>query len=245
MTAPDRDSSESAAGVVHDIRSALGLITSLAANVRDGLDGPISAGQFARCSRIVEIAVDAGALLERLNNPNPIAEEGAPRMFDVAAFARDIVGRLDLDAERRGITLVAPIGDSEFAFAEPLELGRAIANVVGNALKFTPSPGRVVVQVGRVADGSEAIEIAVLDSGPGIPAEACARMLRAGERLARDAHHPGTGLGLAIAGEIMARLGGSIQIGEAAGGGARVALLIPSERDRSFDEIDSGERSTP
>jgi two-component system sensor histidine kinase PhoQ len=67
--------------------------------------------------------------------------------------------------------------------------------------------------------------LAVLDDGPGIPADERARVLERGQRA--DQRRPGQGIGLAVAQEIVTAYGGSLELGTSGLGGARVTVLLP------------------
>ena len=104
-------------------------------------------------------------------------------------------------------------------------LREALANLVHNALEYTPAGGRVTL---RMANGAAQARVEVEDDGPGIAPAERARVL---ERFYRAPGTAGTGsgLGLAIVREIAAAHGAKIEIGEGEGGrGCRVALLFPA-----------------
>ena len=110
-------------------------------------------------------------------------------------------------------------------------LREALANLVHNALEYTPSGGHVTVRCAKGARGEGAL-IEVEDNGPGIPSDERSRVL---ERFYRM---PGTtgigsGLGLAIVREIMQMHGGSIEIRDAIDApkpaGCLIRLRFPAE----------------
>lgn len=112
-------------------------------------------------------------------------------------------------------------------------LREALANLIHNALEYTPAGGRVTVRTGR-RDGRSVLEVE--DDGPGIPAAERERVLERFYRVPGTAG-TGSGLGLAIVSEIVAAHGASMEIasGEAAGGtneGCRVALTFPDGQRR-------------
>jgi signal transduction histidine kinase/DNA-binding response OmpR family regulator len=102
-------------------------------------------------------------------------------------------------------------------------LGQVLANLIGNALKFTPAGKQVVVGAER-ADGF--VRFFVADEGPGIAPDHLQRIF---ERFYRtpNANAPGTGLGLAIARGIVAAHGGTIEATSELGAGARFSFTIP------------------
>jgi two-component system nitrogen regulation sensor histidine kinase NtrY len=99
-------------------------------------------------------------------------------------------------------------------------LGRAVRNLLENALRACGANGRVDVTVER--RGGEA-RIAVADSGPGVPAEALPRIFDP----YFSTHAAGTGLGLPIARRIAEEHGGRIEAGNRAGGGFEVTITMP------------------
>jgi two-component system sensor histidine kinase TctE len=104
-------------------------------------------------------------------------------------------------------------------------LREALANLVHNALEYTPPGGRVTV---RTANGAARVRLEVEDDGPGIAPAERARVL---ERFYRAPGTAGTGsgLGLAIVREIAAAHGAEVEIGEGEGGrGCRVTLMFPA-----------------
>jgi two-component system osmolarity sensor histidine kinase EnvZ len=105
-------------------------------------------------------------------------------------------------------------------------LGRLVANLVSNALKY----GREA-DVGVRRDG-DAAELRVEDRGPGIPAAERERVLEPFFRLdnARNLDTPGSGLGLAIANDIVRRVGGSLRLSDREGGGLSVRVRLPLAR---------------
>lgn len=105
-------------------------------------------------------------------------------------------------------------------------LARAVGNLVDNAVRHARS--RVVVRL-RSAGGSALLE--VIDDGPGIPLAERRRVFERFVRLddARARDSGGTGLGLAIVAEVVTVHGGRVEAGEAEGGGARLAVVLPAQ----------------
>jgi two-component system sensor histidine kinase TctE len=148
----------------------------------------------------------------------------APEPADLAAVAQarvaDWVARADTKAIDLGFELApAPVA------GEPGLLVELAANLVDNALHYTPRGGEVTLRTGR-RDGQAFLEVE--DNGPGIPAADRERVL---ERFHRVKGTPGegSGLGLAIVREIAHRHGGTVGIGTPASGrGTVVAVSFPA-----------------
>lgn len=100
-----------------------------------------------------------------------------------------------------------------------------VANLIDNALKYTPAGGRVTVRSGRDRRSRPYIEVE--DNGPGIPA---AEREKVFERFYRPAAAvgQGSGLGLAIVKEVAERHDASIAVGDAAGGGTLFRVTFPA-----------------
>lgn len=144
---------------------------------------------------------------------------------DLAAAALRCSEQLAALADRRRIDLGLDAPDTGAAWvrAEPALLDALIANLLDNALRYTPEGGRVTVGVRRV--GAQ-VELTVDDNGPGIPAEALERVFDRFYRLAGDSE--GTGLGLAIVREVARGCGATVTLqanpGEAHGLRVRVTF---------------------
>ncbi len=113
--------------------------------------------------------------------------------------------------------------------ADALRLRQLLDGLVENALRATPSGGRVVVAVRTDAPGPA---IDVRDSGPGLTADDVSHAFQRGALRAkyRDVRPVGTGLGLSIAARLVDRMGGSISAGSAPEGGARFTVELPAMR---------------
>jgi two-component system sensor histidine kinase TctE len=151
--------------------------------------------------------------------------ETAP--LDLVAFAGEVARAWWPEAEQRGIDLgLDAEPDSLVVPAHAGLLREALANLLHNALRYTPRGGHVTVRVGA---GPGEARLAVIDDGPGIPE---AERARAGERFFRasNASQPGSGLGLAIARSIAARHAGRLEVGGGPGGkGLVVTIVLPRE----------------
>jgi signal transduction histidine kinase len=98
-------------------------------------------------------------------------------------------------AEEKGVALeIAPSGQVTIAGNKRL-ISQALANLLDNAIKYTPSGGSVRV---AVADTPSGVALSVADTGPGIPSEARAHVLERFVRLEESRNSPGTGLGLSL-----------------------------------------------
>jgi signal transduction histidine kinase len=102
-------------------------------------------------------------------------------------------------------------------------------NLISNALKYTPRGGRIKVE-GTVED--DHWRLAVIDDGPGIPADSLDKVFEPFYRLPRDEHSriEGNGLGLAICRELTERLGGAISLDSSPGGGTIALVGLPRHR---------------
>ncbi|MCG8291750.1 MULTISPECIES: sensor histidine kinase [Pseudomonas] len=147
------------------------------------------------------VQLDPHALLMELHDFYlPLAEDGGIRL------------RLAQPGQ-----LPALHGDRELLF-------EALANLVGNAIKFTPEGGQVWIEAMQDDDG---VRIAVEDSGPGIPAQEREAVLKRFYRSDEGHRHPGFGLGLSIVAAIVDLHGFGLEVGASELGGAKLVLHCP------------------
>ncbi|TIQ34462.1 MAG: sensor histidine kinase [Mesorhizobium sp.] len=155
------------------------------------------------------------------------AEPGSRRpradRIDLTEAARQVLESQAPKAVERNIDLgleetgpVAVIGDGTM-------LREMIVNLVDNALRYSKPGGSVTV---KLAASNGAAELTVTDAGPGIPAEEREHVFERFYRIA-GASEEGSGLGLAIVREVVENAGGSVTLGDAAGGGLKVEVRLP------------------
>jgi two-component system sensor histidine kinase TctE len=147
-----------------------------------------------------------------------------PERTDLAGVTQARVADWVARADRKAIDLGFELEPAPVA-GEPELLVELAANLVDNALHYTPRGGEVTLRTGR-RDGHSFLEVE--DNGPGIPADDRGRVL---ERFHRVKGTPGegSGLGLAIVREIAYRHGGAVEIGAPASGrGTVVAVSFPA-----------------
>ena len=175
-----------------------------------------------RMTRLVEELVD----LSRLGSGRPLELQREP--VDLIALVRECAADHQRTAPRHEISLQADltrlVGDWE---APRLE--RVIANLLANAIRYSPDGGQVVLSVERCVDErGEWAQIAVRDSGVGIPAADLPHIF---ERFHRGANVTGriagTGIGLASARQIVEQHGGTVAVESELGAGSTFIVRLP------------------
>jgi two-component system sensor histidine kinase KdpD len=107
--------------------------------------------------------------------------------------------------------------------ADPGLLERALANVIQNAIRFSPPTAPARITAGAV-DGL--VDVRVVDRGPGIPPEERERLFMPFQRLGDSAQAEGVGLGLAVAKGFVEAMGGEIEIEDTPGGGLTMVVRL-------------------
>jgi signal transduction histidine kinase len=178
---------------------------------------------IARTGRLVHQLLDLARL-----EPGVPAEPPAP--VDLAGVVREVIGDFAARADSRRVDLGADAPPALAVTGSSSELRSLVANLVDNALRYAPEDSAVTVSL---RSRGEAVELAVVDAGPGIPAEQRHRVLQRFQRLDGDATS-GSGLGLPIAKAIVERHRGEMRLGEAQPGkerpGLAVQILLPAAR---------------
>ncbi|HET9666818.1 MAG TPA: HAMP domain-containing sensor histidine kinase, partial [Desertimonas sp.] len=151
------------------------------------------------------------------------------RPDDLRAAVESATHQYDALAERRGVTVALDLPTRPIRIRhDPPRIGQVVANLVGNAVKFTPRGGSVRVSVEPTPDGAR---IDVVDTGVGIdPSELphiFDRFYR-GSR-ANEARGAGSGLGLAIVRSIVDIHGGTVTVESGAGSGSRFTVRLPQD----------------
>ncbi|MDJ0851807.1 MAG: HAMP domain-containing sensor histidine kinase [Myxococcota bacterium] len=230
----DRLRRELVAGVSHDLRTPLAALRGYLETLQimgDELSPEDRIRHLDGAARQVEQLagrVDALFELARLESGTV---SPALETFPLVELVQDVVQALDIRAKREGVGLEAVLTERlPMAHADIALVERAIENLVENAIRHTPTGGRVELAVRHSGDE---LEIRVRDSGPGIPEEALPRVFESFFRGEGPGASPGgLGLGLAIVKRIAELHGGSVRAENAEGGGARVCLRIPAARPR-------------
>jgi signal transduction histidine kinase len=214
--------------LAHDLRTPL---TRLRGTAEIAMEGPADPKEAQHALLgVVEESDRVLHLLEALLDVSA-AEGGALALHQEPVDLRVLAARaIDLYrevAEERKIAVQLEDGPAAPLVADPVRLGQAISNLVDNALKYTPSGGRVILRV----EGGDPAVLRVDDTGPGVPAaerEAIWRRLYRGDA---SRSQRGLGLGLTLVRAIAEAHGGDATVQDAPGGGARFVLRVPRGSD--------------
>jgi len=222
-------------GVVsHDLRNPLSAISMCA---RVLLESPPAAAEDRR--ELADAILESTHLMQRLIQD----------LLDVSTIEsghlkiqtrREVLGPI-VDAaltmvregaDERGLSLVRDLAPNlPDVQVDAMRLEQVLANLVGNAVKFTERGGSVTV---RAEASGEMVRVAVIDTGVGIPPEHLPHIFDRYWHARRQSRTVGTGLGLAIARGIVEAHGGSISVESALGGGTTFLFTLPAvESDRA------------
>lgn len=196
------------AGVSHDLRTPLTRMKLALAMLPDNADAEELRRDVAEMEKMIE------AYLEFASD---ISSTGEPEQFDISDLVREIAEDAGGDGRLQIGNLPALVFEGRRA---PLK--RAIANLVGNSLKYAD---KAAISVGR---RGAFIEVVIDDDGPGIPEERRRDVFKPFFRLdeARS-HQEGVGLGLSIVREVARSHGGDVVLDESPMGGLRATLKLP------------------
>ena len=166
----------------------------------------------------------------------PERHDGAPgERVNLAELVTSVVERtrvLASEKDLRVLLLVDRLDEQGcWVAGDAVKLERALVNLLGNAIKFSPPSSTVSVTLDR---RGEHAEIAVGDQGPGISVEGRARIFEAYHREQSTAHLPGQGLGLFITKQIVEAHDGTLGVDSHPGCGATFVMQLPLAAEHTF-----------
>ncbi len=209
--------------IAHDLRTPITRLRARAELAFRSGDAKGLAGEVAEeCDTMLDLI---GALLEIARVGHGVGVgHGTPT--DGAALLRDLADLFSADAEERGITLACHLPEATPArlLNAPL-LRRALSNLLGNALKFTPAGGSVTLSF---RDDGDTLRFGVADTGCGIAPEDQERIFERFYRADASRSRPGFGLGLALVRAVAKALGGKVVLESAPGRGSVFAIVLPA-----------------
>ncbi len=211
--------------IAHDLRTPLNRLHS---RLELALLAPRGAEE--RHEAVRRALADADSLIATFNAMLRIAAiRGAGEMrlsepVDLAELAKRAVDFYAPFAEQKGLSLIAEGVPGLPVSGDPQLLTQALANLVDNAIKFTPPGGTIVVSVAREHGR---VRMTVADSGPGIPADQREEALELYARLDAGLNIPGAGLGLALVASVAEYHGAELRL-EDNQPGLRVILTFPA-----------------
>ena len=218
------------ANASHELRTPLTSIRGFVEALEDGaVAEPPTAQRFL--GKIRTHADRMAALVDDLLELSRL-ESGAraPDLVEtrLAEVVEDVVASFAGAATRKDISLRRTDKGAPAVLTDPERLRRVLENLVDNAVKYTPTGGRVEVTTSAGPDGSARIEVA--DNGPGIAGEHLARIFERFYRVdkARSRELGGTGLGLSIVKHLAEGMGASVSVESEPGRGARFMVTLPA-----------------
>jgi signal transduction histidine kinase len=157
------------------------------------------------------------------------AYRAAFREIELTEIVRDACDLYQANADDKGISLTLQADKEVRMFGDRELLAQAIANLLDNAVKYTPDNGAIDVSV-HARD--KRVQIVVADTGPGVPAAETSRIQQRFVRLDAARAQPGNGLGLALVRAVVDQHQGTMSAGDNAPG-LRVTLDLPLGREPS------------
>ena len=214
LRSADEAKSSIVSTVSHELRTPLTSIRMALGLVLGGKFGDVPPTQAKRLQAAREDSDRLHRTLDNLLNMSRIESGRAqfqPRPVTPIELVRQAAEPLRPALEEKGLTLEIDVpADLPALAADPAAIAAALGNLLSNALKYTPAPGRVRITAQRAA-GGQSIRFQVSDTGPGIPEEFRGRLFEKFFRVPRSSGPGGAGLGLSITREIVEAHGGIVE----------------------------------
>jgi len=226
----NRIKSEFLANVSHELRTPLNAIIGFSEMMLSGAFGPLGDDKYGEYCRDIR---ESGTFLLRI-------------ISDILDMARLEAGRIEIDrkpldldeliaealadyagvAAESGVAIHTKTTPGITLSADREAVRQVLANLVSNAVKFTPEGGAIGIRTSRQRDG---VVLVVEDSGIGIPQEALEKLGQPFEQVQSPLtrNHKGSGLGLAISRSLVALHGGRMDIVSREGVGTKVTVFLP------------------
>jgi heavy metal sensor kinase len=147
--------------------------------------------------------------------------------LDFAELARDLVDQHQIPAEAQGVRLSAELPEPCMIFADRIQIERMLSNLLGNAIKYTPSGGAVRV---RLHCQDEHVKLAVEDNGVGIAPDHLPHIFDRFYRVPSADPEKGLGLGLSFVAWIVKAHGGTVEVESELDKGTRFIVTLPAEQ---------------
>lgn len=216
--------------ISHECRTPIHAIMGFASALEDEVVGPLNEEQRRSLRHILHGADRILALVDDLLDMSRIQAGKfvlAPQWVEVEPLCQGLLGELSALASAKGqdLVLVVPTGQPSL-WADPVRLGQALSNLLGNAIKFSPKGSRIHLSL---AHDRQRMWFAVRDQGPGIPKADQARLFQPFTQLdmSTTRNSGGTGLGLSIVKAIAEAHGGSVGVESDLGMGSTFFLGLP------------------
>jgi PAS domain S-box-containing protein len=234
----DKLKSDFVSNVSHELRTPLTAIKGSVDNMLDGLTGELNEKQSRYLTRIKSNAdrlarlindlldlsrIEAGIKLNRIN-------------LSLPTVVKEVVESLGSVAAEKLINFEIKTADNDLtAWADPDRVAEVLTNLLGNAIKFSPTGGNVTVSLAR--SGNNWVKVSITDAGTGIRPEEANRIF---DKFYQVSHPEqpkatGTGLGLPIAKALVEMHGGRIWLESQVGHGSVFSFTLPAEQPLKLD----------
>jgi signal transduction histidine kinase len=220
------------ANMSHELRTPLNAIIGFSEVLHEQMFGELNERQLAYVRDVLEAGQH---LLSLINDVLDLAKIEAGRLeLELSQFAipdvlRSAISMHSERASRAGIELAISTEPEEITItADERRVRQVVFNLLSNAVKFTPAAGRVDVSA-RVDD--DEVEIAVADTGPGIPAEDLETIFQEFEQTTVGKQAEGTGLGLPVSRKLAELHGGRLWVESEVGTGSTFRFKLPLRQE--------------
>ena len=213
------------ANISHELKTPVGALALLAETLADNDDTTVNrrlankmVEEAHRASRTIDDLLELSRI--ELGGPGEVDE------VDLSGVVGEVIARHRLAAEGAGIRLEAQRLFGVVVRGDRLQLASALSNLADNAIKYTDRGGTVTISATTT---DEWVELAVSDSGVGIPTRDLDRVFERFYRVdrARSRSTGGTGLGLSIVRHVAANHGGAVTVSSVEGEGSTFTLRLP------------------
>lgn len=220
--------------VSHELRAPLNVIAGWASVLRQAQERGSLTDETARraITTILRHCQNQAQLIDDLLDVSRIASGHLAlelRPIDLSASVRAVMDGLLPTAESKGLQLLhSGLQQPQRIQGDPRRVQQIVANLVGNALKFTPQGGRIMLTLARVGP---MIELAVVDNGIGIHADLLPRLFERFTQsdISRTREFGGLGLGLSIVRHLVLAHGGTVSAhSDGEGRGTRLTVRFPA-----------------
>lgn len=215
--------------IAHDLKSPITRIRGMAEvtlTTGKGIEEyeNMAAGTVEECDRLLDMINTMLMITKTESGVHPLDYQ----QVDMPRLVRDACELMATVAEDRGLSLACETPETLPLVGDPRMIQRILANLLDNAIKYTPSGGSVKVSLSAIDDG-EAL-VTVQDTGMGIPPEDLPHIFERFYRCDQSRSEPGTGLGLSLARALARAHHGDITLTSTLGQGSTFSLTLPRNK---------------